>query len=166
MPWRCLGGEEVWLLLIHDLGTRWGEWSASRPGRALLPGKGHPVPIGQEVWVGLRAGLDTEHRGKILCPCRGSKPDRPVAHPVVRHYTDWATRLLLTWVVLTKSSHTCILSPFSHTNSSINTWISFSLWNQVSQPYKHEDTRHRPPVCYTGKTVGSQLSGLELLLCI
>jgi hypothetical protein len=28
----------------HDLGTRWGQWSASRPGRALPPG-----PIGQEV---------------------------------------------------------------------------------------------------------------------
>jgi hypothetical protein len=25
-----------------------GEWSASRPGRALLPGKGPPVPIVQE----------------------------------------------------------------------------------------------------------------------
>jgi hypothetical protein len=25
-----------------------GEWSASRPGRALAPGKGPPVPIGQE----------------------------------------------------------------------------------------------------------------------
>jgi hypothetical protein len=25
-----------------------GEWSASRPGRALPPGKGPPVPIGQE----------------------------------------------------------------------------------------------------------------------
>jgi hypothetical protein len=25
-----------------------GEWSASRPGRALPPGKGHPVPIGEE----------------------------------------------------------------------------------------------------------------------
>jgi hypothetical protein len=25
-----------------------GEWSASRPGRALTPGKGPPVPIGQE----------------------------------------------------------------------------------------------------------------------
>jgi hypothetical protein len=25
-----------------------GEWSASRPGRALLPGKGPPLPIGQE----------------------------------------------------------------------------------------------------------------------
>jgi hypothetical protein len=25
-------------------------------------------------WVGLRAGLDTEAKGKILCPCRGSNP--------------------------------------------------------------------------------------------
>jgi hypothetical protein len=38
----------VSLLLILNLGTRWGEWSASRPGRALPPGKGPPVPIGQE----------------------------------------------------------------------------------------------------------------------
>jgi hypothetical protein len=33
---------------LLDLGTRWGEWSASRPGRALPPGKGPPVPIVQE----------------------------------------------------------------------------------------------------------------------
>jgi hypothetical protein len=45
---EALGGEEVWLLLIHDLGTRWGEWSASRPGRALPRGKDPPVPIVQE----------------------------------------------------------------------------------------------------------------------
>jgi hypothetical protein len=38
-------------------------------------------------WVGLRAGLDTKIRGKILCPCRGSNPDRPVLQSVVRHYT-------------------------------------------------------------------------------
>jgi hypothetical protein len=32
--------------------------------------------------MGPRAGLDTEARGKILCPCRGSNPDRPVVqHP-------------------------------------------------------------------------------------
>jgi hypothetical protein len=43
-----LGGEEVKLLLIHDLGTRWDEWSASRPGRALPPEKRPPVPIVQE----------------------------------------------------------------------------------------------------------------------
>jgi hypothetical protein len=46
-------------------------------------------------WVGPRAGLDTEARGKILCHCRGSNLDRPVVQPVVRHYTAWATRLPL-----------------------------------------------------------------------
>jgi hypothetical protein len=39
-------------------------------------------------WVGLRAGLDTEVRGKIPCPCRESNLDRPVVQSVVRHYTD------------------------------------------------------------------------------
>jgi hypothetical protein len=32
----------------YDLGTRWGEWSASRPGGALPAGKGPPVRIVQE----------------------------------------------------------------------------------------------------------------------
>jgi hypothetical protein len=42
-------------------------------------------------WVGLRAGLETEVRGKVLCPCRGTNSDRPVVQSVARHYTDWAT---------------------------------------------------------------------------
>jgi hypothetical protein len=45
---EALEGEEVYLLLIHDLGTRWDEWSASRPGCALPPRKGPPVTIVQE----------------------------------------------------------------------------------------------------------------------
>jgi hypothetical protein len=53
--------------LRHYIG---GEWLASRPGRALPP-----VPTG---WVGLRAGPDTEARGKTLFPCRRSKPGRQV----------------------------------------------------------------------------------------
>jgi hypothetical protein len=40
--------------------------------------------------VGPRAGLDTEARGKILCPRRGSNPDRPVVQPLLRHYTKEA----------------------------------------------------------------------------
>jgi hypothetical protein len=48
MPPRRLGGRGEQLLLILDLGTRWGEWSASHPCRALPPGKGPPVPIVQE----------------------------------------------------------------------------------------------------------------------
>jgi hypothetical protein len=58
-----------------------GEWSASRSGCALPRDGGGG-------WVGLRAGLDTEVRGKILCFCRGSNLDRPVVQPVARHYTD------------------------------------------------------------------------------
>jgi hypothetical protein len=39
-------------------------------------------------WVGPKAGLDTEVRGKILYFCRGSDLDRPVVQPIARHYTD------------------------------------------------------------------------------
>jgi hypothetical protein len=42
------GGEDIWLLLSHDLGIDGGVWSASRPGCDLPPGKGIPVPNGQE----------------------------------------------------------------------------------------------------------------------
>jgi hypothetical protein len=37
---EVLGGRGCIALHIYDLGTRWGEWSASRPGRALPPAKG------------------------------------------------------------------------------------------------------------------------------
>jgi hypothetical protein len=45
--------------------------------------------------VGPRAGLDTEARGKILCPSRGSNPDRAVVQPVVRHERNVITFLTL-----------------------------------------------------------------------
>ena len=43
-------------LLFHDRGTRRGEWSATRPGRTLPPGKTGTHFRGN--WVGLRDGLD------------------------------------------------------------------------------------------------------------
>jgi hypothetical protein len=67
-----------------------GEWSASRPGRAFTPRERTHGTHWKGGWVGPRAGLDTETRGKILCPRRKSNPDRPVVQPVVRHYTAWA----------------------------------------------------------------------------
>jgi hypothetical protein len=76
-PWRRLGGEEVELLHIHDLGTRWGWVVSITPGAALYPRGRDPGTHCTGGWVGPRAGLDTEARGKILCPRRGSNPDRP-----------------------------------------------------------------------------------------
>jgi hypothetical protein len=79
MPWRHMGGEEVQLLLVLNLGTRWGWVVSVTPPAALYPrGKDHHTHwIGG--WVGPRAGLglDAGARRKILCPCRGSNPDRP-----------------------------------------------------------------------------------------
>jgi hypothetical protein len=67
-----------------------GEWSASRPGRDFTLGERTPGTHCTGGWVGPRAGLDTEARGKILCPYRGSNPGWPFVQPVVRHYTAWA----------------------------------------------------------------------------
>jgi hypothetical protein len=47
-PRSLLAGEEVYLLIILTSALDGGGWSASRPGRALTPGKGPPVPIVQE----------------------------------------------------------------------------------------------------------------------
>jgi hypothetical protein len=58
---------------------------------ALYPRERTPGTHCTGGWVGPRAGLDTEARGKIICTYRGSNLDRPVVQPVVRHYTDWAT---------------------------------------------------------------------------
>jgi hypothetical protein len=45
-PWWRLGGRgaDVHLLLFLNPTLEGGEWSASRPGRALPPGKEPPVP--------------------------------------------------------------------------------------------------------------------------
>jgi hypothetical protein len=50
------------------------EWSASRPGRTLAPGKGAPGTHWTGGWIGPRAGLETEVRGKILSPLPGIEP--------------------------------------------------------------------------------------------
>jgi hypothetical protein len=52
-PWRHLGGERKYNSYSFTTSALNGdEWSASRPGRALAPGKGPPVPIVQEAgWV-------------------------------------------------------------------------------------------------------------------
>jgi hypothetical protein len=54
-----------------------GEWSASRFGRALPPGKGPPGANCTGGWVGPRAGVDTEVSVNILSPLPGIEPRSP-----------------------------------------------------------------------------------------
>jgi hypothetical protein len=74
---QALRGREVQLLLILDLDTRKG--SVQRHAlAAFCPREATPCTQWTVFWMGLRAGLDTEARGKILCLCQGSNPSRPV----------------------------------------------------------------------------------------
>jgi hypothetical protein len=89
-PWRRLGEEKDSSYSFSTSAQDGGEWSASRPGRALAPGKGPPVPIVQEAgWVS-EPVWTKRLQEKSFAPSRGSNPDRPVVQPVVRHYTAWA----------------------------------------------------------------------------
>jgi hypothetical protein len=69
------------------------EWSASRPDRALAPGKEPSVPTVQEDGWAPEPVWTQRLQEKSSCLCGGSNLDRPVVQPVARHYTDWATRL-------------------------------------------------------------------------
>jgi hypothetical protein len=67
---------------LHDLSTRWGEWSASRLSRALPSrGKDSQYPLDRRLGGHARAGLDIKARGKILSPLPGIEPLSP-GHPV------------------------------------------------------------------------------------
>jgi hypothetical protein len=54
---------------------------------ALYPQEKTPGTHWTRVWMGPRAGLDTESRGKILCLCRVSNLDCLVVQSVARYYT-------------------------------------------------------------------------------
>jgi hypothetical protein len=60
--------------------------SLSRP--RFTPGERAPGTHSTGGWVGPRAGLDAEVRGKILSFCRGSKPGRPVRSQTL-YWLSW-----------------------------------------------------------------------------
>jgi hypothetical protein len=74
--------------LFHDLGTKWGEWSESRPGHALPLGKVPTVPTEQEAGWAPESVRTQRLEEKYVCLFRGSNADRPVVQSVARHYTD------------------------------------------------------------------------------
>jgi hypothetical protein len=76
-PWRRLGERRYSSYSFITSALDRGEWSASRSGRVLPPGKWTPGTHCTGAWVGPRAGLDTEATGKILSPLPGIEPRSP-----------------------------------------------------------------------------------------
>jgi hypothetical protein len=88
MPWMHMGERRYSSYLYLTSALYGGEWSASRPGHALPPGKETPVPIGQEagwtpepIWTQRLEEESSASVGDLT----------PVVQSVVSHYTDWAT---------------------------------------------------------------------------
>jgi hypothetical protein len=71
------GRENVQLLLIHDLGTRWGWVVSVTPRPRFTRGERTPSTHCAEGWVGPRAGLDIEFIGKILLSLTVIEPRSP-----------------------------------------------------------------------------------------
>jgi hypothetical protein len=95
---KAYWGVEVKLHSFFDLGTRWGEWSASRPGR-FTPRERAPGTHWIGGWVGPTAVLDAVVKRKIPSPLRESNPRTPIVQPVAQRYTDWAITACRRWYI-------------------------------------------------------------------
>jgi hypothetical protein len=82
---KALGGRED---IVPTQALDGGEWSASRLGRALAPGKRPPVPIVPEAGWAPEPVWTQRLEEKLLRLCLGSNLDRQVVEPVATHYTD------------------------------------------------------------------------------
>jgi hypothetical protein len=85
---RRLRAGEVKLLLFLDIGTRWGWVVSVTPRPRFSPGERTPGTHCTGDWVGPRAGLDTESRGKILSPLSRIEP-RSIGRPVRSQTLYW-----------------------------------------------------------------------------
>jgi hypothetical protein len=74
--WRRIGGVEVRIHVLFDLGTRWRWVAASRPGRST-PRERAPGTHWIGSWVCPRAGRDAVSKRKVSRPRRDSNPDHP-----------------------------------------------------------------------------------------
>jgi hypothetical protein len=89
---EALGGERYSSYSFTTSALDRGEWSASHPGRAFTPGERTCGTHCTGCWVGPEPVWTQRLEEKCFAPA-GNRT--PIVQPVVRHYTDWATRLLV-----------------------------------------------------------------------
>jgi hypothetical protein len=111
-----------------------GEWSASRPCRALPPGKRPPVPTVQETGWTPEPVWTQRLEEKSFRLCLGSNLDHPLVQPVVRHYTGWATWLTHCLFRITINSE-FLFSEIFRRPILVNTGLEDNGWVQSSSKY-------------------------------
>jgi hypothetical protein len=79
-------GRRVYLLLILDLGTRWGKMISVTPGHALLLRKGPTILNGQEAGWATELVWTERLEEKFFFTFAGDRI--PFVQTVVRHYID------------------------------------------------------------------------------
>jgi hypothetical protein len=90
---QLLGGEEVQLLLISDLSTRWVSGHRHAPAVFYPWGEEPRYPFNRRP-RGPQPVRTQRLEEKSFRLCRDSNLDCPVSQSTVRHYTEWATPLI------------------------------------------------------------------------
>jgi hypothetical protein len=90
-PWRRLRERMYSSYSFTTSALDGGEWSASRPGRALPPGKGPPVPIVQEAGWAPEPVWTQMLEEKSFAPAGDRTPIARIYYynNLLSHYTKW-----------------------------------------------------------------------------
>jgi hypothetical protein len=89
------------------------------PRPRFSPGERTPGTHCTGGWVSLRAGLDTEARGKIICLCRTSKPGRPVCSDTL-YRQSWCSGGV--WISRGRQKNSEKILPQYHSSTTNITW--------------------------------------------
>jgi hypothetical protein len=114
--------------LIIDLGTRWGLWSASRPGR-LTPRERAPGTHWTGGLLGLRAVLDAVVKRRIPTPRRESNPRTPKLILWSDIQSEWSTQEW--WGQLLLLRYIYVLHSYKFIERNFNLYIRYLVQRKL-----------------------------------
>jgi hypothetical protein len=124
------------------------------PRKRFTPGERTPGTHWIGGWVGPRAGLDAEARRGILCPCRGSNPDRPSRNQTLYCLSY---RGSLSWLNESR------IPPIAKSCSELTWYISYGCETRPTSVCKHSSWTFVIFICYLVALGHCSLEGYDTL---